>query len=175
MAKEYMDLAYNEYAETMLEYLPKGALLVAKNEDKINPMTIGWGSIGFIWGKPIFTVLVRHSRYTYEFMEGTDNFVVSVPLSKNHSESLKICGTKSGREIDKIKECGFDLLPGRIVNTPVIGDYELHYECKIVYKQDMNLDDMDKELKGKKYPLNDRHTIYYGEIVDTYLLKDGEV
>ena len=56
------EIAYNQYAKETLEILSKGALLTVKSGEKVNAMTIGWGSIGFMWGKPVFMAMVRPSR-----------------------------------------------------------------------------------------------------------------
>lgn len=165
----FKDIAYNEYSKEMLEQLQKGAFLTVKNGEKLNTMTIGWGTIGFIWNKPIFTVLVRYSRHTYDMIKDADEFTVSVPLSKDMKKELSLCGTKSGREIDKFKECDLTAHKGKVIDTPIIGECDLHYECKIVYKQAMEPALLDKNIREAKYSNNDFHVLYYGEIVASYL------
>jgi flavin reductase (DIM6/NTAB) family NADH-FMN oxidoreductase RutF len=146
----------------------KGAFLTVKSGDILNTMTISWGNIGFEWGKPIFTVLVRKSRYTHELIENTNEFTVSIPVNSNLKDALAYCGSKSGRTVDKFKECNLSLSDGKSVSTPVISQCELHYECKIVYKQDMNPDLLTDAIKNSSYKTGDYHTIYYGEIVNCY-------
>ncbi len=72
---------YSMYSKEAIEQLHKGAFMSVKVGNELNTMTIGWGSIGFIWGKPIFTALVRYSRHTYELVEQTDEFTISFPLN----------------------------------------------------------------------------------------------
>jgi flavin reductase (DIM6/NTAB) family NADH-FMN oxidoreductase RutF len=72
----------------LLTQLPRGAFLSASAEGKSNTMTIGWGTVGFIWGKPILMVAVRFSRYTYTILEKTDTFTVSVPVSNEFQQLL---------------------------------------------------------------------------------------
>jgi flavin reductase (DIM6/NTAB) family NADH-FMN oxidoreductase RutF len=156
--------------EQAMNYLHKqGAFLTVKSGDTTNTMTISWGNIGFEWNKPIFTVLVRKSRYTYELIENTDEFTVSIPLSNNLKSALSYCGTKSGRDVDKFKECGLTLETGKSVSTPIISDCELHYECKIVYKQEMNPELLSESITNSSYKTGDYHTFYYGEIVNCYI------
>ena len=76
-----------------IEQISKNGLLLVAGE-KGNPMTIGWGTIGIIWGKPVFMVLVRPSRYTFELMEKSGEFSVNVPLHSLNKE-VAICGSKS--------------------------------------------------------------------------------
>jgi flavin reductase (DIM6/NTAB) family NADH-FMN oxidoreductase RutF len=156
--------------EEAMTYLHKqGAFLTVKNGDLVNTMTISWGNIGFEWNKPIFTVLVRESRYTYELMEKASEFTVSIPLSDSLKPALAFCGSKSGRDVDKFKECNLSLESGKSVETPIISDCELHYECKIVYKQAMDPEMLSDEIKKSCYMNGNYHTIYYGEIISCYI------
>lgn len=124
-------------------------------------------ALGFAWGKPIFTVIVRSSRYTYELIEKSGEFTVSIPL-KPMPQALGICGSKSGREIDKFAAAGLAVLAGQKITTPVISGCGLHFECKIIYKQAMNPSQLDESLNNKWYDSGDYHTFYAGEIVACY-------
>lgn len=166
------NIDFNEYSVEMLTQLKKGAFLTVKDGDKANTMTIGWGNIGFVWNKPIFTVEVRYSRYTYELLEKTNEFTVSVPLNKDLKKQLAICGTKSGRDTDKFQECNLTPEKGKVLSTPIVGECELHYECKVVYKQAMEPGTLSDEIKKKYYPNNNFHVIYYGEVVASYIKED---
>ncbi|OBR94834.1 MULTISPECIES: flavin reductase family protein [Clostridium] len=158
----------NNSAEVIKQLGKEGAFLTSKYNGKVNTMTIGWGSIGFVWRKPVFTVLVRQSRYTKEFIENSGNFTVSVPFSNDMKKVLAICGTKSGRDIDKFKMCNLQLNSGRSVDSPVIAGCDMYYECKVIYKQDMKKELLTKEVDSNCYPDGDYHTVYYGEIVNCY-------
>jgi len=165
-----MALRFTDNLEQALECLKeKGAFLTVKNEETRNTMTIGWANIGYEWFRPIFTVLVRKSRYTYTVIEKSDEFTVSIPIDDSMKEAINFCGTKSGREMDKYKACGLKLKNGQVTNTPVIDGCGIYYECKIVYKQEINpafLSEDIKKVYGDNNP--DYHTLYYGEIVACY-------
>jgi len=165
MSKE---VGYNEYASKALDIISKGAFLTTAHAGKTNSMTIGWGSIGVIWRKPIFTVLVRQSRFTRDLIEKSGEFTVSIPFG-SMSEALGLCGTKSGRDLDKIKAAGLTLQPGKKINTPVIAANGVHYECKVVYKQTMVPDALDSGYQTALYPQGDYHTMYFGEIIAVYV------
>lgn len=165
----YKDIDYNEYSKEVLDQLQKGAFLTVKNGDDLNTMTIGWGTIGFMWNKPIFMVAVRYSRYTYDILEKAKEFTISVPLKANMKKELAICGTKSKRELDKFKECNLTAQKGKVLETPIIGECELHYECKVVYQQAMEPALLDEEIKKAKYSNHDYHILYFGEIVASYI------
>lgn len=167
-----MSVNFIENMEIGMEHLhKKGAFLTVKANDKLNTMTISWGNIGFEWRRPIFTVLVRKSRYTHQFIEKSGEFTVSIPLDDEMKEALAFCGTKSGRDMDKFKQCNLKIQEGKEINTPAIDECGLIYECKVVYKQNMDLSVLGEGIRNDFYQDNDYHTIYYGEIVKCYLNK----
>jgi len=158
---------YDKYIKEVNQQLTKGGVfLTTQGKDKANAMVIGWGGITFFWGRPIFLVPVRESRFTYNLIDGTGEFTVSVPMDRDMKKALALCGTKSGRDLDKFRECGFTAIPGQKVNVPVIGECSLHYECRVVFKQPMNPELLDKAISERFYP--DYHTMFYGEILACY-------
>lgn len=159
---------YKDLSKDMLTQLERGAFLTVKDDEKVNTMTIGWGSIGYIWNKPIFTVLVRHSRYTYEMLKKTNEFTISIPLNSDMKEALKLCGTESGRDINKIDKFNLSLKDSLSIKTPILADCDLHFECKIVFKQTMEPELLDLKVDNLKYSNKDYHVIYYGEILESY-------
>lgn len=165
-------IKFNEYSPEALEQLRRGAFLTVKDGDEVNTMTIGWGSISVIWNKPIFMVAVRYSRHTYNLIENAKEFTVSIPLNNDLKKELAYCGTKSGRDVNKFVECNLSLEEGQKISTPVIGQCELHYECKVVYQQAMEPATLDEKIKDGFYSNNDYHVFYFGEILDSYLLEN---
>jgi flavin reductase (DIM6/NTAB) family NADH-FMN oxidoreductase RutF len=159
----------DRYSNKALEMLPKGAFLTTSDGDKrVNTMTISWGSIGHIWNKPIFMVMVRPSRYSFELIEHHPEFTVSFSVNNRLKNALALCGTQSGRDINKFEQANLHLQAGKEVNVPVIEECELHYECKVVHKQVMVPEFFNESYDGKWYPEKDYHTMYYGEIVACY-------
>ncbi|MCX7779933.1 MAG: flavin reductase family protein [Negativicutes bacterium] len=158
---------WNEQSEKALAILSKGAFLTTAYGGKVNTMTISWGSIGFIWGRPIFTVAVRPSRHTYALIEQSNEFTVSIPLA-DMQQALALCGAKSGRDTDKFAAAGLATLPGRKVVTPVIAGDFLQYECKVVVKQALFPAAFSAEIASACYGSGDYHTVYFGEIVAAY-------
>lgn len=165
----YKEIKFADSSKELLEQLSKGAFLTVKSGNDINTMTIAWGSLGFMWNKPVFTAMVRYSRYTYNLIEKSEDFTVSFPLKGQLKKELGLCGTKSGRDVDKIKECGLTLRDGETVSTPVIDECDLHIECKIVFKQPMDESFVTEEVRNRAYPQGDYHVLYYGEIKKIYI------
>lgn len=162
------EISYNEHAKEVTEILSKGAFLTTVVDGKVNTMTIAWGSIGFMWGKPVFMAMVRPSRYTHECIEKSQEFTISIPFN-DMSAALGVAGSKSGRDLDKLAAANLKTIPGKKISTPVIANCGLHYECKIVYKQEMVQDQLAVDLDKKWYPTGNYHTLYFGEILATYL------
>lgn len=144
----------------------RGALLVA-GADPVNPMTIGWGMMGIAWGRPVFAVLVRHSRFTHELMEKADSFTVNIP-GEDLDEACTLCGTRSGRDTDKAKECGLTVKKGDLVEARYIADCPLHYECRIVHRNEVIPGALDPGVKSSVYGSGDFHTVYWGEILGVF-------
>ncbi|MGM0411326.1 MAG: flavin reductase family protein [Bacillota bacterium] len=160
-------IKYNKYFTEVTEALSSnGAFLTVKVDDKVNTMTIGWANIGYIWSKPIVMVAVRKSRYTYNLIEKSNDFTVSVPFVGKMVEELKFCGSKSGRNYDKFSELDMQIINGQKVNSPLIKGCDIHYECQIVYKQDMKGDKLIDSYKKNHYKNEDYHTLYFGEILN---------
>jgi flavin reductase (DIM6/NTAB) family NADH-FMN oxidoreductase RutF len=153
-------------ADQAMRQIKKGAFLTVKAGTALNTMTIGWATIGFVWTKPIFMVGVRDSRHSFQLMENAADFTVFVP-TENMKEALLFCGTKSGRDFDKFKECGLKTAPGQKVTSPVIDGRGIHFECRIVFKAPMDPDKLVPDYLGL-YPEKDYHTLYFGEIVACY-------
>ena len=84
------------------------ALPTAGSPEDFNTMTIGWGALGTIWGKPACTVYVRPSRYTLEFMDRNELFTVS--FFDGHKSDLSYLGRVSGRDEDKVAKTELPLL-----------------------------------------------------------------
>lgn len=158
-----------DYSRQILKTLPQGAFLNTAAEGKLNTMTIGWGTLGFIWGKQVLTVLVRKSRYTHELIEKNPVFTVSVPIKGDFKKALVICGTKSGRSTDKYKEAGIAAASAQTVDAPIILGAGLHIECRVVDRHTMTPGLFDKELTEKCYADKDWHTYYAGLITAAYI------
>jgi flavin reductase (DIM6/NTAB) family NADH-FMN oxidoreductase RutF len=149
--------------KTLKQIENDGAFLVVQAGDALNVMTIGWASLGIIWGRPIMTVLVRTSRHTFGIIERAPEFTVSVPLADMKKE-LEFCGTNSGRKLNKVEKCGLELFPAQKVRTPIINIPGIHFECRIVYTSPLDPGRLIEDY-NHLYPEKDYHTLYYGEVV----------
>jgi flavin reductase (DIM6/NTAB) family NADH-FMN oxidoreductase RutF len=166
MRKQVNPLQY--IVETNKLLRKNGILLVSKGKDKKpNAMTIGWGFLGTMWRRPVFVVAVRHSRHTFQLLEESKKFIVCLP-AKGMETVLEICGTKSGREIDKFKECNLTPVKAIIGDIPYIKECPVHYECRIIYKDDLIIGALPDEIMDDVYPNKNMHMLYYGEVKGVY-------
>lgn len=162
-----IDRTYLDNIEQLMATLKKGAFLTVQAGDRVNTMTIGWATIGHVWRKDVFMVAVRDSRYTFELIEKSSDFTVSIPTDAGSTRALAFCGSKSGRDHDKFAECSLKTRPGSCSASPIIDIPGVHYECKIIYKSTMDPAHLDRGL-DKLYPERDYHTLYFGEILACY-------
>lgn len=103
-------VSIEDVAGQILKNLPKGILLSSCYNDVMDTMTIGWGTIGFDWSLPVFTVFVRESRFTKTLLEKNPQFTISVPLyDQDVRQIVGFCGTKSGREVNKFEHLHLEL------------------------------------------------------------------
>ena len=144
------------------------ALLTAGDRTSCNTMTIGWCQLGRLWSLDTCTVYVRPERYTYQFMEERDYFTVSV-LPQCHRQTMQICGTQSGRDIDKVKACGLTLRYGA-GDAPFFDEAEWVLVCKKLYIQDMKPECVKDELIFQSYTpaKGGWHRLYVGEVLEAY-------
>ena len=80
-------------------------LVTAGNKEKFNTMTASWGGIGWLWNRPVAFVFIRPERYTHDFIERESRLTLSF-YKEEFRGILHFCGTKSGRDVDKVKETG---------------------------------------------------------------------
>jgi flavin reductase (DIM6/NTAB) family NADH-FMN oxidoreductase RutF len=138
-----------------------------------NTMTVGWGSLGTMWGKPFAQVVVRPSRHTYSFTERYDSFTLCV-FPESFNETLLMLGSKSGRDGDKIAESGLTAIPSMRVAAPGFEEAELILECKKLYWDDLEPSRfLDPGIEAN-YPQKDYHRVYFGEIVGVWGVEQYE-
>ena len=168
-----------EYGNQIIQAIPRGVLLNSKAE-KFNSMVIGWGGIGTNWSLPVFTVYVREGRFTRQQLDENPEFTISIPVNGVNTKIARVCGSKSGRNIDKVAEAGLTLEDPETNSVPGIREYPLTLECRVIYRQEQKLD-LYSEKAMKFYPQDvgsentgankDPNVMYIGEIVDAYIIE----
>ena len=164
MAKIIAD--YKDYVTETIKAFDEGrVLLVSRGQEGLpNVMAIGWGTIGIIWRKPVFVVLVRPSRHTCQLIEEIGECTVNI-VPPQLKEVVQYCGTVSGRDHNKFKEKQLTAIPSKKVKAPIIKECILHFECRVVYKNDLIPSELEKSIIPALYPKGDFHRIYFGQIL----------
>lgn len=147
---------FSEFADGLV-------LVTVGNKDKFNTMTIGWGTLGTLWSKPICNVYVKKNRYTHDFMDSNDYFTVSF-FSEDYRTDMAILGTKSGRDLDKVSLSSL---------SPIKGDNYVYFKeakytlvLKKIYSHDFDIDRIPLECKEHYYKDEPPHTMYVGEVIE---------
>ena len=160
-----------------LGFLPHpGLLLATSTSDVSNVMTIGWATFGVLWSRPVCLVMVRYTRYTLKLIEEAGAFTVNVP-SPGMEHVMAFCGSRSGRDVDKIRELGLAASPARMFPGITLDDCVMTYECRVVGKYDTLPEMLEEDVITSHYMGGDKeanyHRLYVGEIV--HLRKKGQI
>lgn len=147
-------------------WLKQWLLLAAGDFEKgdFNAMTVGWGSLGTMWNKPFAQVVVRPTRYTYNYMERYGDFSLCA-FPEAYRDDLQLLGTESGRDGDKIAKTGLTPAAGRQIASPVFAEASLILECRKIYADDFRPEMFLASEIENAYPERDYHRVYFGEIV----------
>lgn len=159
-------ISVNDFSPRIFDLWLKQWMLLTSGSYKnnhYNTMTVAWGSIGAMWNKPFVQVVVRPTRFTFEFMEKYQTFTLCA-FREEYRNDLQLLGTKSGRDGDKIAETRLEVIAAQKVDAPVFRQAELVIECKKLYWQDLDPENFLNPGIEKNYPRKDYHRIYFGQI-----------
>lgn len=164
-------IAIKDLNENFFQAIGKEWMLVTVGDSqKFNTMTASWGGIGFLWNKPVVFVFIRPERYTFEFIEKSEYITLSF-LGEENKAIHKICGSKSGREVDKVKETGLKPIITEKGNI-FFEQGRLNLECRKLYsdtiKEERFIDlDACKQWYGGTH--GGFHHVYIAEITGAWI------
>jgi len=172
MAREKVD--YRANFDAVMDALTRHGLLLGSYAaaGKPNVMTIGWGTIGSIWGIPVWTVLVRPSRYTHHCIEHTGCFTVNVPPVAL-GMACATCGSTSGRDTDKFADTGLTPEKAKFVLAPTVAECPIVYECQVIHSNDLLPAKLADEILSGSYVDGDFHRVYWGKILSASALPNA--
>lgn len=163
MTDKFKNIEPEQITDSVFNLLAKDWMLItAGDKDKFNMMTASWGGFGVLWNKKIAWCVVRPQRYTYEFMESANVFTLSF-FEEKYRKALELCGTRSGRDIDKMKAAGLTPLFTDL-NGVCFSEARLVLECRKIYFQDIDPKHFLDASIDANYPQKDYHRMYLGEI-----------
>jgi flavin reductase (DIM6/NTAB) family NADH-FMN oxidoreductase RutF len=145
---------------------PNGLLLVSgQNAEHANVMTISWGMFGIMWSRPVVMVMVRPTRYTWDFITQAPDFTVNW-MGQQWTKAVQLCGATSGRDVEnKFTAAGLHAVHGQQTESPVIKESILSLECRVIYRDVVRPESFIEPGLSMVYEAEDYHGLFYGEIV----------
>lgn len=164
ISKNFKKIAPQDIVDNPFTLIGDDWMLITgtKENGEYNTMTASWGGVGILWKKPVAFIFVRPQRYTYEFTESSDKITLSF-FTEEYRDALKLCGSKSGRDIDKAKEAG--ITPVKADNGSVyFEEARLVMVCRKLYADDIKECCFIDKAPLSNYLNNDFHKMYVAEI-----------
>ncbi len=163
---DFTRIAPTEITDNMFKAIGKDWMLVAAGDrEKMNMLTASWGGAGILWGKPVTFCFIRPTRYTLGFMERGGYYTLSF-FEEGYREALNLCGTKSGRDIDKVEATGLTPVYAPC-GVPYFQEARLVLVCRKLYEDELKHECfLDQELDDSVYPQRDYHKVFVGEIIE---------
>jgi flavin reductase (DIM6/NTAB) family NADH-FMN oxidoreductase RutF len=160
---DFKTIKPEELSDNPFKLIGKDWMLITGGApDKFNTMTASWGGLGVLWERKVAFCFIRPTRYTYEFVERSENFTLSF-FEEHYRKAMTFVGTHSGRDTDKIKETG--LTPVKENGRVYFKEARLVLACRKLYFQDISPDRFLDPTINEMYPQKDYHRMYVGEIV----------
>ncbi|SFT86603.1 NADH-FMN oxidoreductase RutF, flavin reductase (DIM6/NTAB) family [Selenomonas sp. GACV-9] len=151
-----------EFNESVFRVIGKEWLLVTgEAEGKSNAMTVSWGGMGIMWGKPVAFIFIRPSRYTKEFIDKAEGLTLSV-FTEDRREMMSYFGTVSGRDEDKIAKASLTVQHDN--GRTYFDEARVTMLCRKLYAQEMQQACFIDKACDEKWYNDDYHTMYVVEI-----------
>ena len=145
-------------------------LITAGPKTKYNTMTASWGGFGVIWMQPVCWCVIRPGRHTIGFVNDNPNFTLSF-FDKEYRPALELCGSKSGRDIDKAAATGLTPIECDLPDTTAFAQARMIIECKKNYFQDIDPANFLDPGIEKNYPIKDYHRMFFGAVERVWIRK----
>lgn len=144
----------------MLNPVPAVMVSVTDKEGKSNIITVAWAGT-VCTNPPMVSISVRPSRYSYQILEETGEFVINL-TNESLVKACDYCGVVSGRDVDKFAKTGLTPIPMEHVHAMGIDESPVNMECKITEKRELG-----------------SHTMFIAEVVgvtvdDRYMDETGK-
>jgi len=141
------------HSDAMIMLPPAPVMLLAVGAEETNVATMSMFNV-FSAQPIVMGVGVTTARYSYKLLRGSPDFSLNVP-GVDLVETVKRCGTTSGKDIFKFEECGLTPVPGKRIGSPKVGECLLNLEIR--KKEEMSIGD---------------HTWFLGELVHADAVPD---
>lgn len=156
--------------DNMIKLVADDWMLVTSGEKThFNTMTASWGGFGNLWNVPVSFIFIKPQRYTYQFIEKNQTYTLAIFDHEKYKEALNICGTKSGRDCDKVKLAGLTpiVTPSGMVS---FSEARIIIECRVIYSDLLDSTGITKkEAQGWYKKSDEYHKMYAGEIIGVWV------
>jgi len=169
--KDFQEISWEEIDENVIKMIGTDWMLVAAgNAEDYNMMTASWGTLGWLWERPVSTIYVRPQRHTHNYTE-LEGYYTLTFYNDPDKEVLRLMGTVSGKNFDKMNYEGLTPL---VTSNGSIAFEEAYLiiECKKLYTSVLKESEFNvTEPMNEMYPEKDFHTVYIGEITGVWKKK----
>ena len=171
----YDKIEASDLPDNVIQLIGKEWMLVtAGTKNSYNTMNASWGGIGYIWERPSTFIFIRDTRYTYQFLQREESFTLSF-FDEKYRNALRICGTRSGRDTNKIEEAGLSPLetPSGLMS---FGEARMIIECKKMFVQELDYANLTEPYKTKVMEESyknesSKHQMFISEITNIWVKK----
>lgn len=150
------------------------ALVCAGTPERFNCCTVGWGSLGTLWSRPVVTVYLHPARYTTDFMLDSETFTVSL-YPPERRRALGILGSRSGRDGDKVAAAG--LTPVPLGGSVTFAEATTTFLCRKLYEGRFEKEGLASDIRDlyisqpRAFPPDadgdwQPHWIFVGEVIE---------
>ena len=123
------ELSWNDCVELASPH-PYALATAVDAHGKANIIGLGWWTI-VSWKPPMVAIAVAPERHSYAAIKHSGEFALCLP-AEDQARAAWLCGTQSGRKVDKFAEGGLKAVPGRVVRAPLIDGSTVALECRVV-------------------------------------------
>jgi flavin reductase (DIM6/NTAB) family NADH-FMN oxidoreductase RutF len=164
----FKEISAKDIKGNLIEKIANEWMLISAGDNEgYNMMTASWGFMGEMWGKDCAIAMIRPQRYTMQFVNQNDYYALS--FYKDNKDIHKVCGSKSGREVNKTELTG--LTPVFADNTVYFKEADLVIICKKQYVDRLNEENFVDKEPLKWYENKDFHNMIFGSI-EKVLIKE---
>ena len=123
---------------------------VAASRGRRSICPLGW-KMNTSGSPPMIAISVSPLRFTHELIAQSGQFVLAWP-GEDLAEATLLCGTRSGRDVDKFAAAELTALPAEAVEAPLVAECAVNLECRVVGQM-----------------TSGDHTIFAGEILGAWV------
>ena len=140
-------------------------------DDTVDAMAMAWGGI---CAENMVALNLEEDHKTVANLKARGAFTLSVPGRDTIVESDYMGLVSSNKVPDKFERTGLHAVKSSRVDAPVILEYPLTLECRVLYAQEQVESAIPDELRARFYSgpnAGDAHTAYIGLIERAYVIR----